>query len=168
MAAYAQIYDIETPLEEGFKWLLVDAGLTVRMPATYVNDDQESSDSQSEENKTGTVSIQVVMAGNIDHARFGQVTGQNVDDTYSGVLTVNVITDRNNNSASHRDLIASVRSALMTMDIAAFNTARDYHNILSVQEGQSGHEQDDENGLDLTSLTFNFIVQVKDDAWPTP
>lgn len=169
MATFEQIYEIESPIEQGFETVLVAAGVTVRMPATYVNDDQESADSQSEENTSGSVKIQLEITGaNYDHTRPSQVNGQTVEDTFDGNLIAEVVTDRNQNSSSHRALIAKVRYALLTMDLAAFNTAQSYHNLLMLTAGGSSHSEDDENNLDITRLTFPLMVQVKGAAWPTP
>ena len=166
MATLEQIYEIESPLEKGFKDLLEAQSLTVRMPVTYVEDDQESDDTQSEDNASGVVAIEVQMGGNVEHGHPTQVAGQNTDDTYNGTLVCTVISDRGQNVSTHRNRIASVRVALMSMDITAFNTAQSYHDLLMLQEGASAHELDDQNNLDLTRLTFNFIAQVKNSVWP--
>lgn len=168
MASFLEIYNIEEPVSLAIRELLLsaDGSLILDEEAAFSVYLQETeSVTQDEEPKLPRIEVSVTSGGNTNHMK-SIGGGFAVFSEWQVGVQFNIITERSANRTLHRDLRGKVRKVMHTTDNATFNAQLDYHDMMMVQEMGSSHSVDDENDHDITTLNFNMILRVRENAWP--
>ncbi len=88
-------------------------------------------------------------------------------NSYTGTLTLEIVTSRTSDSPSHTLLIAQVRTQLQMFNLfQSWPKYQDISLIGDIREAGCAYEWDDENGLDTTTMNWNLWHSLNPAAWP--
>ena len=152
------LFAFEKRFEESFRAILDGAG------CPKVNISREKIAVQ-----TPDVDLKFIVGEpNILHTH-GFNDGRRCYDSFACQLEVRITTHRINNGDQHAIIIGKVRLALsyfMLLVSWPLTEGAKFHAITNIQPEGNLAELDDENDLDITTMPFYVLANIRDDAWP--
>ena len=153
-----EIFSFEQNIEDGFKGILIAAGFD-----TF-------SSREAREFQSPAVSLWFqngAVAANDQHAIDAHTQGRfHPFKTYTGVLSTEVITNRITRNF-HTEMLGRVRMNLQMFRLAKLWCKYEQINlILDIREGGTVDTFEDENSLDHTTISWNVLHTVNNNAWP--
>lgn len=152
MSTLAEIYQLEKHIETGVSTLL--DGTTANI---YTS--RETTDLASER-----IEIKAILGENLEH-RHPFSDGSSVFDVWTATLELTVATNRGENSQNHSELLGKVR-ARITKKYFDANFTHEIIVTLDVRDSGTIDSFSDENDIDISTLSFYLVVNVKPSAWP--
>jgi len=106
-------------------------------------------------------------------ASLGEVTGRfytdndNVlrDASFNFRLSLRVVTNRLDDSTTHRDYRAKIRNVLAQY-VADLNAELTYHAVAELHHVESTPEIETEGDLDVSAMQYAGVIDIKNDSWP--
>lgn len=156
-----ELLSFEAPIELGFVKLLADRGLTF----------YESRSVLEAETPWGEVSLNT---GATSEHKHNAINGRGIHDFWVSQIEFTIRTSREYDSVNpqgrqHKRMIGKVR-ALCSMPVIAAEwmstDAGDLYAIADIRETGSSRAVDEDNKLDITTISFSIKHNARPDAWP--
>lgn len=96
------------------------------------------------------------------------VNGRNIPVAFDFGLILTVVTDRNDNTQDHDDLVAKLQWYMSAAKGALTDTNMPYHQIVALQYGGFQQALGEDREEDITTVTFGGKIQIRNEAWPVP
>lgn len=146
------IYDYETAIESAVLSALDGAGIntSIQRGATSM--------------VTPFASLQMSVGSGIEHYHTF-ISKEKRPDIFTGVIAIQVATNRTQNDANHGTDLAVVRE-LMYRWRETINPNLLYHKLLHLLEGGTALTVDEEKNLDISTINFAVQFAIRTDAWP--
>lgn len=113
---------------------------------------------------TPRAEVQFTTGSGIEH--YHNFPGANPrPDTFSGSLSVGIVTDRTKNDADHTTIRAKVRNLIYDFR-DSINVLLSYHAILRVLESGTSPLVTAEDNQDVSTVNFTVDFCIRTDAWP--
>ncbi len=89
-------------------------------------------------------------------------------NTWMFTLDCEIYTDRTANGSEHAMTVAKTRGALQyySLTTTLTPTVCPYHSITDIRETNVENDTDEPTNLDITRLTFEGMLNIRDTAWP--
>lgn len=148
-----EIFQLEHWLELGFQALLADT-----CPLIYKSREAEELDSPR-------IEIKAIVGKALNHAH-SFADGTQVYDAYEGTVEITVVTNRKGEEGTmnHPRLLGVVRSRMSMKKIRTLFSSP----VVAIDDLRATGTVDtfsDENGIDITSLSFYNVFNIKPSAW---
>lgn len=158
------LYKLRNQIEDAFKTILEDAGLTV---FTQRSEGKFQTPSVSLQ-YTGGNALDAWMRDSDDQPRIG---------AWDGNIQFVVATQRSQDDDKHVDYVASLRELMAdratrgagwstTQEGVFSETELPYHQVSDLFEQSEQPTADLENDLDRTTLTYSLRLNIRPNAWP--
>lgn len=158
------LFFVECDMEVEFRRLLVVGGATPNIYVSRSRTDQ------------ATPWLEVLfLVGRVTRKKQHQaLTGYNLyfDCAWEGSsLEFKVTTQRQNNSSDHTAILGRLRSLVSLPALCGYPTAQsawtqEFHAITDIRENGTTQACDTENDLDISTVTFSVVHNIKESAWP--
>lgn len=113
------------------------------------------------------VDVAVSLGGATGH-RGERAPGQFTLDAWAGQVTLTVKTKRvSDQPDTHADWVAEIRLAAQYFEDRFGSAVLPYHALSMIQESGTERAIGDEDETDISNVTFDFIVSIRTDAWPS-
>jgi hypothetical protein len=149
------LYKVEDAIEAAWKTVLQAEGLT----AFKTRDDDVLT--------LPRVDILVALGGATGH-RGLRAPGQFALDAWAGQVTLQVKTKRvSDQPETHADWVAEVRLAAQYFEDRLGASVLPFHALSMVQESGTERSVGDDDETDISAISFDFIVSIRSNAWPS-
>ena len=148
-----EIFQLEYWLELGFEAVLMDT-----CPLIYKSRESDSMTSPR-------IEIKAIVGKALNHAH-SFADGTQVYDAYDGTVEITVVTNRQgtDGTMNHPRLLGLVRNRMSMKKIRTLFTSQ----VVAIDDLRATGTVDtfsDENGIDITSLSFYNVFNIKPSAW---
>jgi hypothetical protein len=116
--------------------------------------------------KTPRVELQSLTGGPIGHVHH-TVNSGSVYDGYNGTIQVLVVTDRALNASTHTDYVGTVIANLSNYKNFNTGSVLPYHSVVKMDFRSTNVRIDAESNLDFSALAFEYVIYIRQDAWPS-
>jgi hypothetical protein len=149
---YPTLYQIETAIETAVSTLLTAQSITHHI-------------SRATTAKTAPhVDVQASL-GEVTGRFFTDNDGTLRDASFNFTLAFRVVTNRHDDSTTHRDYRAKIRN-VFAQYVADLNAELTYHAVAELHHVESTPEIQDEDDLDVSAMQYAGVVDIKNDSWP--
>lgn len=149
---YETLYQIEGALEAAFSSVLTAQSVTHHLTrgtgskaAPYVD-------------------VQVSLGAATEHMHTDN-DGTVRDDFFNFTAAFRVVTNRHDDSTTHKSYRAKVRNVLAQY-AGDINTALNYHKIADLTHQESTPEIEQDDDLDISAMSYAGRVKILEDSWP--